>query len=732
MRHWALGIGVTLALAGCGVRSNLDVTDGTFPSAIEFGTIDCGSTDDVREVPIDAAGSSFDWSTEVSGPFVVIGPTSGRLESGERASVRVAGNAVQTTHPGEPVFGMLRVRTGTINHDIELHATTRGSEVQIPAVLDFGSSDTSVVKPLVVKNAGGRPVSVRFGDPSGTNFRRRSSLGPDGFAHLNPGASASADYEFYPLASGNLVAKVPVTIDGAACGNPPHDVELRGSANVGAVKVSASTLDFGTVDCGTSAAPQSFTLTNTSDSAFVFNVSVTAGTVGVVSPINGVLDAKETVAIKLSPGTIRSASFPDASLVIKTNAPNDSPHTVVVKVTPRGAVLTFPPKFDLGRMRAGEYGTRFVAVTNEGNASVTVVQTGLPLSPIPTTVPVGKSMLPITLVPLGELAPNQESTGSWVAIAGSLCQDTIETTVTHELYERAESISAADGIVCTVASSGFYCEGYSTVTGIGMQPFVMKTTKLKTVTQASPYRILAGRDGLCANEWCYLVNPVGNTTLAINKNSFFGGGHGAPFFACDFWDCFGRNDFGVWGDPTTGYGSLVVTPSPALGGSGMDGFSSAGRGGFAIRNHLVYAAGYKDGDNLGPTTHADGWVSPYVILDGIADARAVSAFNDGACITRMDGSVTCWAQYFPAADVGGLTDAFQLMAFGPYQFCYRRLSSYGIDCYDNGVVTAVTGIALPIKGWAKDDVGTWIVEDDGRVTRIRPLPMVHMTGFDPP
>lgn len=733
------GVVVALMLlgAGCGVRSTLDITEGAIPSALDFGEVECGSTDVTKVIPVEAGDVAFDWAAQATGPFAVVGDASGHLEPGERASLVVVGNAIQTAHAGEVVYGSLHLRTGTLERDIPLRAVTRGSELEIPAVLDFGGSNTNLVRSVVVRNVGVRNVAVRLGEPSTAEYRLVVPLGSDGFAHLVPGASATAQYEFNPLSSGSIVAKAPITVEGGACGRPPTSLELRGTGGVGAVKVSAAALDFGTVDCGTISPTRSFSVTNTSDAPFQFEVHP-GGTYPNIDPAAGTLAPHQTVEIKVTLPENWTIPFPTSRVVVKTDAPNDTLHFVDFVVDPRGAVLKFGPKLDVGKLQAEVSVVRPIAVTNSGNASVTLVQTNVQGNPPISTVAVGTSQIPVTLRPSGPLGSTLSSKAGWVVSGGSVCMRTdiqpLESTVSYELYERASALSVAGGTtICTAAPSGFYCAGNTAIYGIGLPVgFNFETTRLGVTSGFTPFRILAGGDGLCANEWCYFAEGTNTPKVQgfMDYSSI-----SSTFVACGQSGCIGRNYFGAWGNPNIG-SSLLLTPTPAFSGSGNDPIAIAGPVGYAVHNGQIYAAGRKFGYNLGPTSVPDGTVvTPFVVLDGITDARTVSAYSygrEGACMTHLGGTVTCWDTDHAPSDKAGVTDALSVRAMVPDLFCYQHISNSTIDCSDQGVISPVTGIVYPIKAWSNDLNSIWVVENDGRVTRIRPLPMVRMKGFDPP
>lgn len=720
-----------LASLGCGFRTGLDRTDGAIPEELDFGSVECGENalDDSRSLTVSAATSGLEWSASIEGPFTIVGETHGRLEAGEATTLVIAPTAVRSPHAGDSVSGILHLRTGVVEREVTLRATTKGTELDMPSTLDFAESATNVVREVAVKNTGARPVTIRLGDPSTPEFRLIEPLGPDGYVHLLPGATGAAKVEFNPLSNGEVKATVPLVVEGGVCGKTPLLLELRGVARVGPIKVTASALDFGIVDCGMLSPTRTFDVVNLTSAAVHFNIA-TAGAPAIVYPANGVLQSGDTATVLVTMAPHRAASFPPTKLLLTTDAAKDSLHAIDLVETPRGAVLDFGTSPTMGKLRVGP-ATGFLSVINSGTSPVTLMQTGG--TPLVTTLPVGSSVLPISLM-VDNVSLGFEWTRifNWDVVAGAACQDQVAVSAKYQSFERARAVSTADGIVCVATASGYYCEGATNTWGLGPSPGQFKTTHMDVFAPpAGGYRIFAGKDGLCTDDWCYFA--AGSSTLA-KKFSATAASTSGPFVACGTSLCVGTNSFGAWGDPNIG-SQVLLEPSLAFNGYAQVEISIVGSIGFALQNGSVLAAGIKSGGNLGPTSHPDGLVTPYALLDAIIDARTVSAFTSpsgGACITHQTGAITCWDTTHPAADVPGITDAATVRAQGVDRFCYQRTGDGKIVCNDSGPLTTVTGIAYPISSWSSDSTSVWVGEADGRVTRIRPLPMIHMTGFEPP
>ena len=109
---------------------------------------------------------------------------------------------------------------------------------------------------------------------------------------------------------------------------------------------STTSISFGEVPCGTQAAPQTVTVTNTGTSAFTYTATLGKGagaTYSLQAP-TGSLQPGESSAITVVPWFIGSVSSTAADLYadtlsITTDLPSDSPHTVQLHETARGAII---------------------------------------------------------------------------------------------------------------------------------------------------------------------------------------------------------------------------------------------------------------------------------------------------------------------------------------------------------------------------------------------------------
>ncbi|MGA7121076.1 MAG: choice-of-anchor D domain-containing protein, partial [Polyangiaceae bacterium] len=242
---------------------------------------------------------------------------------------------------------------------------------------------------------------------------------PGASLSLAPGESLTESVAFAPTVPsqpGAQVATVAViTTDSLCTSSLPAPIQLFGTATAGQVALSTSVLNFGTdgtdglVSCGATGPTQTFTVTNAGTQPFNltgaptftstaaaagtwFTASVTSGGAAVTT-YPALVDAGASVTVTVTPKAIPSVvanpgdptAFAD-TLTVTTDAVNDTPHAVQLKMQAYGAIIAstpLPTTWSFGTINFGSIGTFPVTITNTGNAPATVsfasaVDGGLP------------------------------------------------------------------------------------------------------------------------------------------------------------------------------------------------------------------------------------------------------------------------------------------------------------------------------------------------------------------
>jgi hypothetical protein len=242
---------------------------------------------------------------------------------------------------------------------------------------------------------------------------------PGASLSLAPGESLTESVAFAPTVPSQPGAQVAtvaiITTDSLCTSSLPAPIQLFGTATAGQVALSTSVLNFGTdgtdglVNCGATGPTQTFTVTNAGTQPFNltgaptftstaaaagtwFTASVTSGGAAVTT-YPALVDAGASVTVTVTPKAIPSVvtnpgdptAFAD-TLTVTTDAVNDTPHAVQLKMQAYGAIIAgtpLPTTWSFGTINFGSIGTFPVTITNTGNAPATVsfasaVDGGLP------------------------------------------------------------------------------------------------------------------------------------------------------------------------------------------------------------------------------------------------------------------------------------------------------------------------------------------------------------------
>ncbi|MDB4933293.1 MAG: hypothetical protein JWP87_265, partial [Labilithrix sp.] len=159
---------------------------------------------------------------------------------------------------------------------------------------------------------------------------------------------------------------------------------LNGAATSSDANVSPGSLDFGLVECGTSAASKTVKITNAGLTAFNWTATLANGTHYTLDAASGIVAANSSANVVVSPGMIPATSDVSPNLygdtlTITTTAPGDDPHVVDLLETAHGAILSQSKgAIDFGSVLVSSPATSTFTVSNSGNAPATVSFTTSP------------------------------------------------------------------------------------------------------------------------------------------------------------------------------------------------------------------------------------------------------------------------------------------------------------------------------------------------------------------
>lgn len=371
-----------LTFTGNGTSSTASVQ----PGSLDFGYVDCGTTAVAKKIKlINSGAATFQWNaTFASGAQYTLSATSGDVAAGSFVEVTVTPKAVpQTSSIAPNLYGdTLTVTTnapGDINpHPIDVLMTARGAILaQSAGSIDFGSILVSspATSTFTVSNAGNSSATVSYG-VSPAVF----SVSPQGQV-VGAGSSFGATARFAPTAQQPYSGGAQMTVASGTvlCAPLKPAIPLSGKGALGA-QITPSSLDFGLVACGSTAAPKTVTLTNTSAAGFTWTAS-RASSYYAISPTSGSVAAGGSTTITVTPQAIPTASSTAAdlyadTLTIQTMPPLESPYVASIHMTAQGAILSFnPTTLSFGYVAKNGWRTKYYSVVNDGNLAVPITLT---------------------------------------------------------------------------------------------------------------------------------------------------------------------------------------------------------------------------------------------------------------------------------------------------------------------------------------------------------------------
>lgn len=380
----------TVQLTGQGTNGvvGFSTTDVYFGNG---GKVDCGTQAASKTFTINNTGNAaFSWTATLrkgsASPFT-FSPQSGTVPAnGGSITITVNAAPIPAVAPtATDAFGdTLDIVTDAANdpsHPIRLHQTANGAVLSFsPTAVDFGLvpiNNTSTA-PLTVVNDGSASAQVTL-----TSDNARFSLSPPGPTGTTAGAGLAVTATFAPGTSVvQETANVSLSIDAAdvLCAPLPSAMTLTGTGTNGSVSYSPAALDWGGVNCGTTAAAKTLTFTNSGNQAYTITPVLGRGGSSpfalAMSPDSGVAAVDGgTVVLTLTPSAIpqSSAVTPNLygdTLTVTTDVTGDSAHDIPLRMTARGSIFAISTNaLNFGAVAAGATASTQFTATNTGNAA---------------------------------------------------------------------------------------------------------------------------------------------------------------------------------------------------------------------------------------------------------------------------------------------------------------------------------------------------------------------------
>jgi hypothetical protein len=373
----------TIAVTGQGTNGNAGIQ----PGSLDFGLVGCGARGVAKDVKLTNSGSAaftFTAALGAASPYT-LSATTGTVAAGATTTVTVTPKAIPATSltTADLYADTLTLTTdvlGDTPHLVPLHQTAKGARLAFnPSTIAFSDVpiSKSAANPFVVTNGGNAAASVTLSVDNAT-----FGVTPRVASAVNVGGSLAASASFAPNVVGAASAKISVATADVLCAPLPAALTLTGNGTSGKVAISTSSINFGSVDCGTTAAPQTFTVQNSGTATFNWTAALASGAAYTLSPASGALAASATATVTVTPRAVpgTSALTPDLyadTIHVTTDIPGDgAPHDVAVHETARGAVLSFAPaSIAFTGVPVNTTQTSTFNVVNDGNAPASVTLT---------------------------------------------------------------------------------------------------------------------------------------------------------------------------------------------------------------------------------------------------------------------------------------------------------------------------------------------------------------------
>lgn len=524
----AAQIGVTEAICGTSVNSISMSGQGTNGSLmlsttdVFFGTngrVNCGTQAGMRTLVLTNTGNqAFSWTATltkgVSSPFT-FSPMSGTVPANNgTVTINISTTAIPAEAPtADDAFGdVLTIVTDVandVNHPVNLHQTANGAVLSwAPNSVEFGQVpvNTTTSAPIALVNAGNTSPMVTL-----TSDNAKFTIDPPSPLAASAGANTSLTGTYAPGAAvipETATLSLAIDPNEPLCAPLPAPLPMSGQGTSGSVSFSPVAVDFGGVNCGTTAAPRTITFRNDGNQAYTISpvLGRDAGSHFVVSmqPSTGVVDPDGgTVVISVAPNAIpqTSAVTPDLygdTLTVSTDVSGDSPRDIPLRLTARGSIFAISTSsINFGSVAVGATASSQFTVSNNGNAAGGLVFTpGQPsIFGLPSNAQVNantSSGQTGTLTPMG--AMGYSDTATIAPASGTvLCQPLPFTTMTLAGSGTAGNVLALSTSSLTFGAGGLVpCGSTATALSVGVTNNSSQTLTLAlSLAQgnASPYTV---------------------------------------------------------------------------------------------------------------------------------------------------------------------------------------------------------------------------------------------------
>jgi len=251
------GFGIAVDAANCAyVTGETESVD--FPTTLGSYNGTWSGNTDAFVTKFNAAGNTLAYSTYLGG--------SGGGDWGFGIAVDAANCAYVTGYTESVDFPMQNPYQGTYSGNVDAFVTKLGDpDITVtPTSLDFGSVAVGSSRPaqtVTVRNHGCSSLTIGTITLGGTNAGEFATQNDNCSGQsLAPGASATLQVVFNPTSAGAKTATLSIPSNDPD--EDPFNVPLSGTGTQPNITVNPTSIDFGSVQVGSSSAPTTVTVTN--------------------------------------------------------------------------------------------------------------------------------------------------------------------------------------------------------------------------------------------------------------------------------------------------------------------------------------------------------------------------------------------------------------------------------------------------------------------------------------
>ncbi|MGD0525324.1 MAG: choice-of-anchor D domain-containing protein, partial [Polyangiaceae bacterium] len=382
----------SIPMTGNGTIAVVDVT----PGMLDFQSVDCGQSGTPQTVTVSNTGTgplTFNAAllAGTSSPFAVA-PKTGTVAAGQSTILTVTPAPIPAVASIAPnAFGdTLQITTnvpGDGNHDVTLTETAQGAVLALDtSTISFGNVNLNQTSssPFNITNSGTAPATVTLGvtgaPPYGVSPTTPTTLTVGGSPLTGAATLTPTTLGMQPQGS-ITIATGPTDV---VCSAPLGPISLNGTGATGTMSLSTTAIDFQSVPCLSTAAPQTFTITNSGAGTLTWSATLGLGASSPyqLSPSSGTIAAGAMpVTVKVTPAMIPFPSALTANLygdTITVTPGMGAAQTIAVTESAEGGVLTVTPS-PLPAFANQQEGQASAAatltITNSGNMPVTLTTT---------------------------------------------------------------------------------------------------------------------------------------------------------------------------------------------------------------------------------------------------------------------------------------------------------------------------------------------------------------------